>query len=292
MRIPIRTSRLAIWSRRLGSFALPLTLVPIVIHRERIIDSPTFHIVAALAAACAVLAVLLALGAFVRLWFSGDRGWLRALGGGALGGICLLPVAYVGWQALTYPALADVTTDPARPPAMVAAQALRPVPANLRAGVGSAFPGVATRIYPVAVDEMFALVESFAAERGWEIRQRRAPLGPVGEGQINAVAMTLLGWRDEVAVRVTGLTDGSRVDMRSASLAELPHDLGSNGLRIEEFLGALDAALNPANESAPDAGVPEEDAPPPEDDEPEAAPAAPPPVDDAPVIDDDEPVEG
>src|SRR5690606_36464811 len=116
-------------------------------------------------------------------------------------------------------------TDPVRPPAMVVAQVPRSVPASSRDQVELAFPGVATRTYPVAVDELFALVEGFAAERGWEVRQRRAPLGPLGEGQLNAVAMTLLGWRDEVAVRVTGLADGSRVDMRSTSLTDLPHDL-------------------------------------------------------------------
>jgi hypothetical protein len=43
-----------------------------------------------------------------------------------------------------------------------------------------------------------------------------------------------------VAIRVREDADGTSVAMRSAQLTGLPHDLGSNGLRIEDFLVALD----------------------------------------------------
>ncbi|MDB5621835.1 MAG: hypothetical protein JWR39_398, partial [Devosia sp.] len=47
------------------------------------------------------------------------------------------------------------------------------------------------------------------------------------------------GWREEAVFRVEAAPEGSRVDMRSASLHAL-HDFGSNGRRIETFLTTLD----------------------------------------------------
>ena len=67
--------------------------------------------------------------------------------------------------------------------------------------------------------------------------------------------MTLAGWREEVVLRVTGTMDTSMVDMRSASLNAL-HDFGSNGLRIEEFLGALDDAVTTLLRDNPGANQP------------------------------------
>lgn len=220
MRIPIRTSRLAIWSRRLGSFALPLMLVPILMHRERMMETPTFHAVEIVAAGLALVAVLLGLVGLVRLWFTGDRGWSRALGGIAVGGLALLPVLWLGWNAWHYPYLRDVSTDLARPLQMTS-----PVPATvwtpeLRRAVAISFPGAVARVYALPVEQVFTLVERLVADRGWEVRQRRAPVGVGAEGQLNVVVPTLFGWREEAAIRVSGLADGARVDMRSASPME------------------------------------------------------------------------
>jgi hypothetical protein len=114
------------------------------------------------------------------------------------------------------------------------------------------FPNVETRTYPLGLVPAFGLVEALVAQNGWDIRMLRAP----GEfGQINAQVVTLAGWREEVVLRVTGTMDTSMVDMRSASLNAL-HDFGSNGLRIEEFLGALDDAVTTLLRDNPGANQP------------------------------------
>ena len=51
----------------MGSLALPMTIIPVLLHREQMISSADFAVVEAVAAAIALLAVLLALGAFARL---------------------------------------------------------------------------------------------------------------------------------------------------------------------------------------------------------------------------------
>jgi hypothetical protein len=242
MRILIRTSKWAIWSRRFGSLALPLMVLPVFLHRERLISSTDFFIVEAVAMLVAALALGLAISAFARLWVTGDQGWGKATLGLLFSLICLVPLAIVVWQAARYPAVTDVTTDYERPPGLVSqlpAQPLSPAP---RAAVETAFPNARTRTYPVEAGRIYALLNQLVEDRDWEVRARREPQTPLAEGQINAVAMTLLGWRDEVAIRIQGTAEGSTVAMRSAALHG-GHDLGSNGRRIEEFLAALDERI-------------------------------------------------
>jgi hypothetical protein len=107
--------------------------------------------------------------------------------------------------------------------------------------------------------------------RGWDVRTQRAPPTALDVGQINAIAVTLFGWRDEVAVRVTGTAQGSNIDMRSVPLSGF-HDFGENGRRIEEFLLALDQKITLTLRDAPQtpATLDVEPAPPPPPTESEA----------------------
>jgi hypothetical protein len=239
MRILVRTSKWAIWSRRLGSLALPLAVIPIFMHRERLISSDDFGTVEIIAMSVAALALFLALGAFVRLWITGDQGWGKAVIGLFLSLICLAPLAVVGWLMTRYPPVADISTDYTRPPGLVS-QSQVPYPDLAgQAAVIAAFPNARDRSYPIEAAQMYGLVAALADARGWEPRARREPQTPLAEGQINGIATTLVGWRDEVAVRIQGTAQGSVVAMRSTALHGF-HDLGENGRRVEEFLLALD----------------------------------------------------
>ncbi len=249
MRILIRTSKWAIWARRLGSFALPVAIIPVFLHRERIIGSDDFHIIELVATGFALVALFLALGAFARLWVTGDQGWSRATIGLFFSLICLAPAALMVWLALHYPSVTDVSTDFGNPPALVTVVAKLATPEQ-RAELEAAFPNARTRTYPIAAEQMFDLVEQLGAANGWEPRARRAPTHPLDEGDLNAIATTLLGWRDEVSVRVLGTAAGSTVDMRSAA-AHAWSDLGENGRRIEAFLLALDQRVTLLLRDAP-----------------------------------------
>jgi hypothetical protein len=255
MRILIRTSKWAIWARRVGSFALPLAVIPIFMHRQRLITSTAFEATEAVAVVTAALGLILALGAFARLWVTGDRGWWKAALGALFSLIVLVPVGYGVSLALRYPVVTDVSTDPADPLPMVSALPGAPSDAATQAAIRAAFPNVQPRSYPLGPEQVFALAFALAQARDWEIRVRRAPQGPSDEGQINAIAMTPIGWRDEVAIRVRGAAGGSTVSMRSASLSPI-HDLGANGQRIEEFLGALDNEVTLMLRDAPAAAAP------------------------------------
>lgn len=220
-----------------------MTILPVLLHREQMISSSDFAVIGAVAAAIAALAVLLALGAFARLWVTGDRGWGRAVWGMLFGLVCLVPFAWLGYEALRYPMVNEVTTtDIADPLELVSGVTVAPTSAAMRDKVAETFPNARTRSYPVDATEMFTIVEGLVDQRGWDVRVRRAPPTALDVGQINAVSMTLFGWRDEVAIRVAGTAQGSTIDMRSVPLGQF-HDFGENGRRIEEFLLALDEKI-------------------------------------------------
>ncbi|HUH76391.1 MAG TPA: DUF1499 domain-containing protein [Devosia sp.] len=260
MRILIRTSRTAIWARRLGSVAVPLVVLSVLLHRFGSITSDVFLIAIIGAGIVAELAVLVALLALWRLWWSGDRGWGLAVGGLALGLLCLAPFGWYGSLAMRFPAVTDIaTTDRSNLPLLFEpGMAAMPAPKRLStAELATVFPNVATRRYPLGVPQTFAVVQGLVAEREWDVRLLHEP-GPDNVGRINAQIMTLPGWREAVVLRVSGSDSASQVDMRSASL-NAQHDFGSNGLRIESFLTALDEAITVLLRDNPNANQPLEE---------------------------------
>jgi hypothetical protein len=258
MRILIRTSKWAIWARRIANIALPLTVIPLLMHRFRYIPSETFQTIGYVAVATAVLALVLSLGGLARIWSTGDRGWGLALTGLLLSLVCLGPAALAGYAIRHYPDLRDVSTDTASPPPLtIDPHWPAPTPEQIKA-VEKAFPNVRTRHYAIEPTQVFDLIGKQVKQRGWTV-QSEAELSPTADtALVDAEATTLAGWRDEVAIRVSSDPDGASVDMRSASTTNI-HDLGANGQRIEEFLGALDTAVTalmrdmPANASPDDA---------------------------------------
>lgn len=257
MRILIRTSKWAIWARRLGSVAVPLVVISVLLHRFRLIGSDLFLAAAALAGSVALAAVLASLVALVRLWRSGDQGWSKALLGLALGLLCLLPFAFYGALALRYPPVTDIATADRSllPLVFEPGTAQMPPPKMLTAAQEAAlFPNTVTRSYPLNQEQTFELVRQQVEGNGWEIKAERAP-SLDAPGQINAGIVTLAGWREEAVIRVTGDDGNAIVDMRSVSL-NAPHDFGSNGQRLESFLTTLDDTITTLLIENPDINLP------------------------------------
>lgn len=248
MRIPIRTSRWAIWARRLASLALPFEIIPIFMHRERMVASDTFTLLFGIGLVLALLAILIALIALVRLWQTGFHGWDKALQALVLGLILVSPLGIAIYWGMEYPATSDVATSGELPQFVIEGNSSRtPLAADIRA---SAFPTAVARNYALPPQKVFSLVANLVKAQGWEIRFRREPVAPDNAGRLNALAMTWCGYRDEVAIRIGWTDTGSVVSMRSASLFGLD-DLGANGRRIEGFLTALDQAVIEAEREGP-----------------------------------------
>jgi uncharacterized protein (DUF1499 family) len=227
-------SRAAIWSRKIAWFALAVTAVAVVFIRFGVVDVLPGFVSLATGLGLALLAVLLALAAFVRIWTEGRRGVGPAAKGLVL---ALLILAYPGFyllRGLTLPILNDVSTDIDDPPAFSRSRAAL----EARGGRLPPDPARATRLaqraaYPQVA---FELARRAAANRGWQVIETVRPGGRVGLGRIEAVDRTfLLRLPDDVTVRIRPRVDGSRIDARSASRLG-SHDLGQNARRIRAFL--------------------------------------------------------
>ena len=76
------------------------------------------------------------------------------------------------------------------------------------------------------------------------IDARQSQDAAVRDGIIEAVARTpILGFRDDVVVRVRATTDGARIDVRSASRYGR-HDLGTNATRVRNLIDDIDDVLS------------------------------------------------
>ena len=250
MRILVRTSKWAVWARRFGALALPLAAIPVLLHRGHLITSDSFLAVESVAIGVAAAAVAMAVVAFARLWFTGDQGWGRATVAFVFGILCILPAAYFGWLAATSPASPDVTTDYAESPVLTTIIEYRFIGPDERARMEAAYPNARSRTYPIEAPQMFEVVGRLIDDQGWDVRATRAPLDALDTGQYNAVVTTLLGFSQEVAIRVAGGADGATVDMRSTSLSSFP-DFGENGQRVEAFLLELDNQVTLMLRNAP-----------------------------------------
>src|SRR5207247_5295783 len=91
-------SRLAVWSRRVAVFAIPVVLLAIVLVRAGLLELVPGLATFGGALALALVAILLALGAFVVIWREG----LRGLGHAVLAvAISLIILAYPAYLATT-----------------------------------------------------------------------------------------------------------------------------------------------------------------------------------------------
>ena len=265
-------SRLAIWSRRIALFSLVATFIAIVVVR-----SGALEIVPALstlggALALAMLAILLAFGAAVSIWKDGVGGIGEAVTGLLIGLALIAYPLYVGVKAYKLPAIYDITTDPIDPPRFDAIARLRPRDANPVTYAGlytaeqqrTAYSDIEPDMTSVSPQEAYDAAMKVITKRKWHVVDARPPQGTAPrDGLIEAIARTpILGFRDDVAVRVRATHEGARIDVRSASRYGR-HDLGANAARVRALIEDIDDVLaTPAKGEKPEKQAPVPKAPP------------------------------
>lgn len=243
-----RTSRAARWSRRVAGFAAILLAISSASHRSGLIETPSFLWVLAIAGALAALALLLAVAGFARIWRYGDRGGFSAVWGLVVGLCVLAPFAVSGIEAWRYPMLNDISTDLTNPPEFLIAQRMRSPDMNEIRPIShkgaemqvASYPGIGGRRYEFAQQRVLGAVEALMAERGWRMLGKTETASPDQGVVIEAAAKSLLmGFVDDVAVRVLQNDGATFVDMSSASRYGR-HDFGGNARLIDSFMADLD----------------------------------------------------
>ncbi len=256
-------SSLAVWSAWLAMFALAVAALSVVILRSGALEIVPALATFGAALVFAGLAILTALAAFVTIWRHGYSGLGRAVLG-LLFGLALL--AYPGYLAvLAYklPAISDVSTDTGNPPRFEALAPQRPrgrvdypgaaTAALQRAGYSDIGP-LQLNVQPRVV---FEATQNMLTKRKWLIANSRAP-APRRDGVIEmTVRSAIMGFRDDVVIRIAALGAGSRVDIRSASRVGI-HDLGANAARIRGLIDDIEEAANAAPVPKPEPEKPEQ----------------------------------
>ncbi len=261
-------SQLAAWSSRLAVFALTVAALSVVILRSGLLEVAPALATFGAALVFAGLAVLLAFFAFVAIWRQGLTGLGRALTGLLLGLMLLAYPTYLSVRAYKLPMISDITTDPANPPRFVALARERPqdrlvYPPGNAALQRKTYPDIVPLQLTLPARTAYDVALAVITKRKWPIANAQAPAGPRRDGTIEATARSLvMGFRDDIVVRVTPVGSGSRIDLRSASrIGE--SDLGANASRLRALLQDIDDAAGDAPEPPPEPKKPPEKKPPP-----------------------------
>lgn len=193
------------------------------------------------AAACMGAALLLLLG-IVLLLLPRFALWRRAIAARA---VCALPgtllmLALLG--AGDYPAIHDISTDLQDPPVFTAAEQERGPNSNsldtepeTLALQAAAYPELQTLRSARDIDDLFDRAVQVATDMGWRIY-----LQDRNTGIIEAVDTTaIMGFKDDIVIRLRTDADGTLVDLRSVSRVGLG-DIGANAKRISTFLKRLE----------------------------------------------------
>ena len=244
-------SALASWARRLAVFALIATLVSVGIVRFGFLEFRPAIATFFGALSAAGLSILIALFGFIAIWHNGSRGMGRILVALLLDAAILAYPAYLGYKYRTLPAIHDITTDPINPPRYEALARLRTgdgVNTAVYAGLysaeqqRSAYPAIEPVVLDMPAQRAYDTTLNLIKRRKWRIVDEHPPQPPRREGKIEAVAYTpIMGFSEDIAIRVVPDGDGSRVDLRSAS-RYFEHDLGSNAARLARLIDDINDA--------------------------------------------------
>jgi uncharacterized protein (DUF1499 family) len=241
-------SRLAIWARRLAGFALPVVALAIILERSAALEIIPGLATFAAALVMAFIAILLALASLVGIWRRGIEGLGAALTALAIGIALLAYPSYLAAKALRLPMIADITTDPLDPPRFDAIARLRTRLANPVAYAGPdtaeqqriAYPDIAPLDTEASLQTTYDAAMAVIAKRRWQVINTRPPAPGRREALIEAVARTpIMGFRDDIAIRIRQTGRGSHVDVRSASRYG-QHDFGTNAARVRTLLADVD----------------------------------------------------
>lgn len=259
--VPEGSPPIARWTTRAALFSFAVLVAALFLHRLFGMSTPIALNLFTLAFLGAVLTLVLGVMAALRIWRAGGGGAARVFAGTVMAlGILAWPLAYLP-TVHALPMLNDVTTDTADPPRFVALASRRGKGTNSADYPGEPFAKLQAIAYadlepidlPRSTTEAFELsADTLRNKLGMSIVREQAPDPGSGRpGFIEAVDQTLIvGFYDDVAVRVVGDASRARIDVRSASRYGR-HDLGQNAERVrrvlKEIVAQVEATLPVAN---------------------------------------------
>lgn len=232
------------WSLRISLFALLTAGLAILGLRLSIIDFQPALIGLAGTTLVGLLAIVLGLIGTLRAIKAKETRIASTLAGSTLGFLVVAPVLMAIMSGAGTPPIHDISTDLAQPPEFVTIKALRTPahnsldrlePENLAALQKADYPDLAPLLIPCPFDQVFEQAIALVKKRGWEVAAVST-----ANGRIEATDTTrIMGFKDDVVIRVQTAGNKTQVDMRSVSRVG-KGDLGLNAKRIRLFLADLE----------------------------------------------------
>lgn len=238
-----KQSSAARWSFKLALLGVVLVVLAVIGHRLGVMDFRIAMFGLVGGAALGLVAVFSGIiGVFVtrKEKISGKSyAWVGLM----LGLLVTSPVFMTIYGASNVPPIHDISTDLQNPPEFVAILALRTAdhnsldreaPTNLTTLQQDAYPDLAPLLINKEPRQVIEEARVLVEIRGWEIVVTSA-----AEGRIEATVTTpIMGFKDDIVIRVRDESGQSIVDMRSVSRVG-ESDLGTNAKRISLFLSEL-----------------------------------------------------
>ncbi len=243
-----RTSRLALWARRMALFSLAAATLSVVIVHSGLLEIGPAVVTFGASLALAILALLLAFAGFVSIWKEGHSGIGASLAAIGIAILILAYPAYIAIKARNLPWIHDITTDPIDPPRYDTLARARPRDANsaIYAGLATAeqqlaaYPDIEPLDGDISPRSAYDAALAIINRRRYRVVEARPP-DQGREGRIEAVARTpIMGFRDDVVVRVRPFEGGARIDIRSSSRYG-SFDFGGNAARVRSLLEQIEA---------------------------------------------------
>ncbi len=276
-------SQAAVWARRLAVFSLVLAAIGFLIIRSNAIEIFAGLSVVAVSILIACVALLMAGTAIVVIWRTGRKGVGFIVTTFFLCAVFLAYPTYLAVRSVQLPLINDISTDVNDPPQFSSDPATLSARGGIRhpekmAGAllqQGAYADVQPILIDVDASEAYELVVSTVKSLNWRILQqvpstedkpavfanRRvrtnrgrgparvqrvmvSPATTAQAGRIEAVDRTLLmGFPDDITIRIRPLQSQTRIDIRSASRYGR-HDFGANAARIRKFAAGLQDQLD------------------------------------------------
>jgi uncharacterized protein (DUF1499 family) len=259
-----KTVHEGLWARRMALFFVQLLILTVFLHRFGTLATPAAMNLLAVSIGGLFLAIIVAVIGLIRIWFGGQIGAAQAFTGIAIALIGLaLPLYYLS-NFFLLPRLNDIETTPRQPIQFKQLAAMRPADANriqqpdLAAAEEQekAYPDIRPMELERSATETFDIVYEAVKRLGWKVVLNEPPAEDE-PGRIEATTRTMImGYTDDVLVRITGDDSRAFIDVRSVSRYGM-HDLGANAKHIRTLFAEVKSALEKGEKTGLEQAEPE-----------------------------------
>ena len=265
-RYTVKEAHEAVWARRIALFFVQLLILTVLLHRFASLSTPAAINLLVVSIAGLLVAIAIAVGSIIRIWFGGQSGASHAVAAVFIACLGLALPGYYLAKAARLPMLTDVQTSPDEPLEFTTLNTMRPAnaiplkdptPAQIDAQ-DDAYPDLEAMTLERSAPEVFSIVHEAVDRLGWDIVDNEPP-GETGVGHIEATARSLImGFTNDVVIQIKGDDAHAQIDARSVSRYGMT-DFGANAKYIRKLFAEVSAALEKGEKTVLEQAEPKKD---------------------------------